>query len=142
VGHIEAEQPSVIDEEGFTLIEIIAVLIIIGILAGIAVPKYMALVDEAKKQAAYAAIAEGMARTNLLIAKSILTSGGTIPDATSVVAKLNASYASAGDFAVSYAGTNAAAFSDAGTIAISASGTAGNVSLGEQVTASVLMPTR
>ncbi len=126
------------NQKGFTLIEIIAVLIVLGILAAVAVPKFMDLTGEAKKQAANAALAEGMARTNLLVAKGILSSGGTIPTATSVASDLNASYQSAGDFKISYAGTDG----DPGTIAISASGTAGNVSGGSAVTGSVLLPTK
>lgn len=56
-------------QEGFTLIEIIAVLILLGILAAVAIPKYMDMTDEAKNKAVDAGIAELNSRENLLWGK-------------------------------------------------------------------------
>jgi prepilin-type N-terminal cleavage/methylation domain-containing protein len=45
------------NEKGFTLIEIIAVLVILGMLAAVAVPRYFSMVDKAQQSAIQGAVA-------------------------------------------------------------------------------------
>jgi MSHA pilin protein MshA len=60
------------NEEGFTLIEIIAVIIIMGILAAVAVPKFFSMQEDAKRAALNGALSEAAARFNHAYARYIL----------------------------------------------------------------------
>lgn len=73
-------RPSINNQQGFTLIEIIAVLVLLGILAAVAVPKYMDLTDDAKNKALDAGIAEMNSRESMVWGKVKLAAGGWTAD--------------------------------------------------------------
>lgn len=60
------------NNRGFTLIEIVMVLVLLGILAAVAIPKYYDLTAQAEKQTAKAIASEFQARLNAAFASELL----------------------------------------------------------------------
>lgn len=67
------------NQKGFTLIEIIAVLIILGILAAVAVPKFLNLQTDAQTKAVEGALAAGASSATLNWSQYLLRTDGIVP---------------------------------------------------------------
>ncbi len=102
---------------GFTLVELIAVIVIVGILGVFAASRYFDMQGEAREKALSAAVAEGSSRVWTHFAKEVVK--GTKP--TDIIYNDATLGSDAGDFSLTFN-------SEADTILITAIGVHGNMS--------------
>jgi len=72
------------EQRGFTLIEIIAVLVILGILAAVAVPKYYDLQEKARTNSLMTACAAANSNVVLRFSEEIVNNGKTKTEAQAI----------------------------------------------------------
>ena len=75
------------NSDGFTLIEIIAVIIILGILSAVAIPKFFSMQEDAKIAALHGGLSESAARFNHAYSKYILVEKKAPSDVVGVLDK-------------------------------------------------------
>ena len=130
---IESLRKRVSKKGGFTLVEIIAVLVILAILTAVAVPKYFDLAEQAKAMAVQGAIAEGLSVCSLAYAKKAMEAGGD-PALADVITEASG-VTIEGDFNFAFAANGTAA------IDVTVSGKAGSKVQGASGTGTWTMPT-
>lgn len=72
-------------KSGFTMVEIIAVLVIIGIMAAVAAPKFINMAGKARVKASQSGINEAKAALSVAYAKAYLDNNGASPTIAQVV---------------------------------------------------------
>ena len=120
------------NEDGFTLVEIIAVLVILGILAAVAIPKYFDLQSDARRKSMEGAMAEAVGRVNGKFGSALL-GGSTYDNINYTAASLGTDM---GDFTLSVSGGAAGT----GAITLTVTGKTNTPVAGETIVRTIQRP--
>jgi prepilin-type N-terminal cleavage/methylation domain-containing protein len=90
-----------LNRKGFTLIEIVSVLAILGVIVAIALPRYFSLMEDSRRKAVQSALAEGRSRVTSWGSQQYLSSGAW-PTVDEYVAAADTIGEDGGDFRFSY----------------------------------------
>lgn len=93
------------NQQGFTLIEIIAVLVILGILAAVAIPKYNDLQEQAARRGADGILSGALSQASLSYSQLLLDAGGGTVDSSDVATSCQNDTAITGDYTLTCAGS-------------------------------------
>lgn len=94
------------NQQGFTLIEIIAVLVILGILAAVAIPKYNDMQEQARVRGAQGIVAGALSALSLQYADALLDADPAISPATVAADCSGAAIAITGDYTITCSAGN------------------------------------
>lgn len=90
---------------GFTLIEVITVFVLLAVLAAVAIPRYISMVDSARAAALEGAVAAGLSHVSLSFGRLALQKGGQVPTMAEIVADATAHPLQSADYEFSFVAT-------------------------------------